>query len=116
VDPRAHDALRNLVRSTIASDLDELAAELTRVRRELRTIERLVGLPSEPAGVSERRARVLALAEAGHSGRAIAHVLGIGRATVSTDLRALGAPPPPAVLGRDGRVTHPRRANGSRAR
>ena len=54
---RQRMALEDLVRSAVASDLDVLHGEITRLRREVTTLERMVGLPGEAPDRRARQAR-----------------------------------------------------------
>jgi DNA-binding NarL/FixJ family response regulator len=104
MDDRARDALRSLVRAEVSKDLDKLAGELARVRQELLTLERMVGLPGAPLAVRERRARVAELRASGYSQRAIAAALHVSRDVVTKDLKVEGVPTPQTVTGLDGRA------------
>lgn len=107
MDTRARLALEDVVRRTVAGDLDAMAGELQLMRRRLDALEHLSGLPAEPRGQGERRARVLELRETGLSTRTIAAVVGCDRGTVLKDLRALQAPALELIRGMDGRFTRP---------
>jgi DNA-binding NarL/FixJ family response regulator len=103
VDPRAREALRDFVRTEMSRDFDSLVGEVEARRREVVQLERMVGLPGEPLPRRQRRAKVAELRSRGYSSRAIAQLLGIDRATVLKDVRALG-PPASVVVGLDGRA------------
>lgn len=109
MDGRARLALEDVVRRTVAADLDELATEVANLRREVLTLERLCGLPGTPLPRRERRLRVAEMRANGFSVRSIATELHCDRNTVVGDLKALGvAPPAGQVVGLDGRTTRPR--------
>lgn len=109
MDARQRHALEDLLRSAVGRDLDELAGELTMLRRQVVVLERLAGLSTAPAGQQERRERAAELRQAGLSTRAIASALASHRNTIVSDLRLLGVQPPSGeVVGLDGRVTRPR--------
>ena len=97
-------ALAGFVREALAQDLDDLRGELARMRKEIQTLERLVGLPGEPLAVRERRRRVVELRAAGYSQRAISAALHVSRDVITKDLRTMEAPVPDVVVGLDGRA------------
>jgi hypothetical protein len=75
VDSRAQDALETLVRRVVCSNLDEMAGEIERLRREVVALERIVGLLGQTPGRRQRQARVAELRGRGYSTRAIAQLL-----------------------------------------
>jgi hypothetical protein len=109
MDSQAREALKSFIRAEVAADLDVLAGELTRVRRELAAVKAAAGLPVEPLARRERREQTARLRQAGQSVRSIALAVGANRGTVARDLKALGVVPPAGqVVGLDGRTTAPR--------
>ena len=113
MDSSARQALEQIVRQVAYRDIDRLTVELDRQRRQLLALRAAVGLPVDPPE-SERREHVVEMRRAGMSTRAIALAIGVHRATVAADLRAVAAPRPDRILGLDGRVTRGPRppANG----
>jgi hypothetical protein len=109
VDARARLALEDLARRACQPDMDALAVEVDRLRREVQTLERMVGLPGQPPGRRERQARVAELRGRGYSTRAIAQLLHTDRGTVMKDIRTLGLPPAEIVVGLDGRAVRGQR-------
>jgi len=104
MDMRARLALEDLARRAVAADLDQVVAEVDRLRRELTALRHAAGLPAgRELDRLDRRARAIELRAEGHSTRSIAAALGADRNTVSRDLA--GVPRPPAIRGLDGRVT-----------
>jgi DNA-binding CsgD family transcriptional regulator len=104
MDHRAHAALEQFVRQTIAHDLDQVMGEVSRLRHELIAVRAAAGLPIDPPG-AERREVVAAMRAQGLSTRSIALAVGVNRATVTADLRRKGVPRPAVILGLDGRST-----------
>ena len=104
MDAAQRMALDAVIRRAVARDLDQLAGELERVRREIRALRLAAGLPLDPPEV-ERRERVAAMRRRGMSVRSIALAVGVHRATVTADLRTVGVPRPPQIVGLDGRTT-----------
>ena len=100
----ARQALEQLARRAVASDLDALQVELAAVRRELMAVRAAAGVPVTPPDL-ERREHVVEMRRAGMSTRAIALAIGVHRATVTADLRAADAPRPELIAGLDGRLT-----------
>jgi hypothetical protein len=104
VDSRAQDALETLVRRIVCSNFDELAGEIERLRREVISLEKMVGLSGHTPGRWQRQARVAELRGRGYSTRAIAQLLHIDRSTVTKDCARLGLEPAEFVIGLDGRT------------
>jgi hypothetical protein len=101
--------LEGFVRRIVASDMDELAAEVERLGRVVVALERMVGLPGEPASRQQRRALVAELRSRGDSTRAIAQRVHTDRSTVMKDCRRLGIEAAPVMVGLDGRAVSGRR-------
>jgi hypothetical protein len=106
VDSRQRDVLEAFVRRALARDLDQLAAEVDELRRELHASRLAHGEPIDPRRYAARCERTVALRAEGLSTRAIAAALGSTRSRVETDLRHAGAARPETIIGLDGRRTH----------
>jgi DNA-binding NarL/FixJ family response regulator len=107
MDARAEMALREVIRSVVSRDLDELVVRLERLEQSLS--------PSFTyrEHVAQRRRVVVELRACGLSIAAIGRQLGVAASTVERDLQQTEHAAPDYVVGLDGK-RQPSRKNGSR--
>jgi DNA-binding NarL/FixJ family response regulator len=101
VDARAELALREVIRSVVSADLDELHNRIDRLEQSGRSF-------SYTEHLVQRRRAVVELRAAGLSIAAVAKQLGLAVSTVERDLDATEHTVPTYARGRDGKM-HPTR-------